>query len=518
MTYTRIDRCRVCESSDLTEVLSLGEQFLASSFVKSNTDNPLAATRFPLTLVLCDRTKNPKGCGVLQLQETVKRDLLYRKYFYRSATNPMMHSALSEIAQELMARIPFAEGDAVLDIGCNDGTMLSFFPASLRRFGIDPAENISPLKGIDPSIKIRTDYFSKSVAQEMISRPAAEIASAQQHGTRGTMSQGVHALNEPQNRQRDGNVGSGTFRCRCCLPQLPNHGTASHCRCCVRGAEHCPTGSMHSTSGNVGSETFKAIASIAMFYDLDDPHAFVQDVKTLLHPEGIWCIQLSWLYDVIRNMNFFDICHEHLLYYSLGTLRALLHLHDLEIIDASTNPVNGGSLRVFVRHKKAGIPISPNVQKILDEEAAFGLNEPADTFHEFGKKISDLKKNIVGYLRKEKERGGTIVGLGASTKGNVLLQYFGIGKELMPYLCDRNPEKIGLRTLGTDIEVISEERMREMRPSCLLVLIWFFRDELLRREREYLEKGGVMLFPMPHPTIVTKDGETPLSPPASATQ
>lgn len=436
MDYKRIDRCRVCGSSDLTEVLSLGEQFLASSFVKSNADNPLATVRFPLTLVLCDRAKNPKGCGLLQLRETVRRDLLYRKYFYRSATNPMMHSALQEIAQELMTRIPLTDGDAVLDIGCNDGTMLTFFPASLRRFGIDPAENISPLKNLDPSIRILTDYFSQEAARKV--------------------------------------------------------------------------------SGGV--ETFKAIASIAMFYDLDDPNSFVRDVKILLHPEGIWCIQLSWLYDVIRNMNFFDICHEHLVYYSLGTLRALLALHDLEIIDASTNPVNGGSLRVFVRHKKAGLPISPNVQRILDEEIAFGLNEPADTFHEFGKKISDLKQNIVGYLRKEKGRGGAVVGLGASTKGNVLLQYFGIGKELMPYLCDRNPEKIGLRTLGTDIEVIAEERMRAMHPSCLLVLIWFFREELLKREREYLDKGGVMLFPMPHPTLVTKDGETPLPHFASAAQ
>ncbi len=428
MDYKCIDRCRMCGSTDLTEVLSLGEQFLASSFVKSNKDNPLASMRFPLTLVLCDRLKNPKACGLLQLKETVKRDLLYRKYFYRSATNPMMHSALEEIARELMTRLKLEPGDAVLDIGCNDGTMLAFFPASLQRFGIDPAENIPALEGLDPSIRILTDYFSKEAARKV--------------------------------------------------------------------------------SG--GIKKFKAVASIAMFYDLDDPHSFVRDVKALLDPEGIWCIQLSWLYDVIRNMNFFDICHEHLLYYSLHTLRTLLNLHDLEIIDASTNPVNGGSLRVFVKHKKAGLPISPNVQKILEEEAAFGLNEPADTFREFAKKISDLKKNILTYLRQEKERGGTVIGLGASTKGNVLLQYFGIDKDLLPYICDRNPEKTGLYTLGTDIEVISEEHMRELNPSCLLVLIWFFREELLKRERAYLEKGGKMLFPMPYPHLVSRDGETPL--------
>lgn len=427
MNYTRIDRCRLCGSIALTDALSLGEQFLASSFVTTNENNPLASVRFPLSLVLCDRSKNPAGCGLLQLRETVDRDLLYREYFYRSATNPMMRSALKEIVDEVVSRVRLEDGDAVLDIGCNDGTLLSFFSPALWRFGIDPAKNIPALKGIDPTIKIRTDYFTKDSA--------------------------------------------------------------------------------HAVSGGVGA--FKAITSIAMFYDLNDPHIFVQDAKELLAPDGIWCIQLSYLRDVVQNMNFFDICHEHLLYYSLATLRTLLHMHDLEIIDASTNPVNGGSLRVFVKHKKSDYTIAPSVQRILDEEAELGLDTP-QTYRLFSEEISRLKESIVGYLRRQKERGGMVVGLGASTKGNVLLQYFGIGRDLLPYICDRNPEKTGLYTLGTNIEVISEERMRELNPACLLVLIWFFREELLKREREYLDKGGVMLFPMPHPSLVTKNGETPL--------
>lgn len=427
MNYKRIDSCRLCGGTTLTDVLSLGKQFLASSFVPTNTGNSLATERFPLTWTLCDRARNPAGCGLLQLRETVDRDLMYREYFYRSATNPMMRDALKEIADEVETRVALSPGDAVLDIGCNDGTMLTFFPASVRRFGIDPAKNIPALPGIDPDIRIRTDYFSREAARA------------------------------------------------------------------VSGSD----------------EPFKAITSIAMFYDLDDPHAFVRDVKAVLHPEGVWCIQLSYLRDVIQNMNFFDICHEHLLYYSLGTLKILLARHGLDIVDASTNPVNGGSLRVFVRHAGQGYAVFPAVQAILEEERAMGLDRP-ETFHAFGQKITDLKNSIVGFLQKEKERGGTVVGLGASTKGNVLLQYFGIGKDLVPYLCDRNPEKTGLYTLGTDIEVISEERMRAMRPTCLLVLIWFFRDELLRRERAYLDQGGTMLFPMPHPSLITKDGETPL--------
>lgn len=427
-TYKRIDRCRLCGNTALTDVLSLGEQFLASSFVRTNTDNPLGATRFPLTWTLCDRSKNQQACGLVQLRETVDRDLLYREYFYRSATNPMMRASLKEIADEVAERASLMPGDAVLDIGSNDGTTLAFFSEALIRIGIDPAKNIAPVPDLDPRIRLYTDYFS-------------------------------------------------------CL-------------------------SVEAASG--GIRQFKAILSIAMFYDLDDPHAFVRDVKNILHPDGVWCIQLSYLRDVIRNMNFFDICHEHLLYYSLATLRMLLAMHDLDIVDASTNQVNGGSLRVFAAHRASGRVVSPNVQKIIDEEKALGFDQP-ETFRAFGRKISDLKGAVVGYLRKERERGGIVIGLGASTKGNVLLQYFGIGKDLVPYLCDRNPEKVGLRTLGTDIEVISEERMRAMRPSCLLVLIWFFREELLKREQEYLNKGGVMLFPMPHPALVTKDGETPFS-------
>ena len=108
-------------------------------------------------------------------------------------------------------------------------------------------------------------------------------------------------------------------------------------------------------------------------------------------------------------------------------------------------------------------------------------------------------------------RGGqTVIGLGASTKGNALLQFFGIDKHLMPYISERNPDKVGLRTLGTDIELISEERARELDPACMLVLIWFFKQELLRREQSYLDRGGALLFPMPYCHLVTEDGEQPI--------
>lgn len=420
--YKRIDKCRICGNPNLTEVLNFGEQYLASSFVKSNSDNELSKVRIPLTVVLCDKEKNPNACGLVQLKETVERDLMYCNYFYRSATNPMMRESLKDLVRDLLSRVNIASGDFVLDIGCNDGTTLSYFPADARKIGVDPAKNIVPTP-LDSKSTIITDYFSRNRIQKV-----------------------------------------------------------------------------------AGNSLFKAITSIAMFYDLDDPNAFVSEVKSLLAPDGVWCIQLSYLPTSIKTLNFYDVCHEHLEYYTIRVLEHLLNKHNLSIFDASLNDVNGGSLRVFVAHKKNARPASVELKKIYAGEEAMKLMS-VQTYRDFAQKIDGLKKKIVYFLYEENKNGGKVIGLGASTKGNVLLQFFGINGNLISHLSERNPEKVGLRTLGTDIELISEESAREMNPTAMLVLIWFFKEELIKREREYLEKGGKLLFPMPYPHIVTKAGE-----------
>jgi len=423
--YQSLKQCRICGNQNLTEVLNFGEQYLASSFVESNEHNELANIRIPLTAVLCDRSKNASACGLLQLKETVDRDQMYRRYFYRSATNPMMRDALKEIADATIKKVSLVKGDTVLDIGANDGTMLEFFPSWAERIGIDPAKNINRAD-LDKSITIIEDYFSKD-----------------------------------------------------------------------RVIKASP------------GKLFKVITSIAMFYDLDDPNSFVAEVKSILAPDGIWCIQLSYLPATLMALNFYDVCHEHLLYYSLRTLSHLLERHQLGVFDASLNDVNGGSLRVFVGHASASRPITPAVKKIYAEEDKMMLSNPA-TYRKFTKQINSLKKITLDLIRSEKENGGSVIGLGASTKGNMLLQFFGIDKTLIPYLSERNPEKVGLRTLGTDIELISEERARDLNPSAMLVLIWFFKNELIKREQAYLRQGGKLYFPMPYPHVVTKDGEIKL--------
>lgn len=426
MTHTTISRCRICGNTALTDVLRFGEQYIASTFVKSNEGNELAKIKIPLTVTLCDRRANPAACGLLQLRESANRDLLYRNYFYRSNTTATMRAALRNVVEEVQKQVPLGAGDYVLDIGCNDGTMLEFFPASTIRNGLDPATNIDRSR-LDASISVGCDYFSKNAALKLSN-----------------------------------------------------------------------------------GKQYKAVTSIAMFYDLDTPNEFVREVKKILTPDGVWCIQFSYLPTTLETLNFYDVCHEHLLYYSLSVLRSLMERNGMRIFDASLNSVNGGSARIFICPAENARPVSDELQALYDKERDMKIFDP-ETYVAFGKKIDALKRTVLQFLEDERHRAGTVFGLGASTKGNVLLQYFDIDKRLLPAISERLPEKIGLRTLGTDIEIISEEDARARKPSVMFVLVWFFKDEIIARERAYLESGGTLFFPMPYPHLVTVRGETRLT-------
>jgi len=415
--YENITQCRICGSEALTNCMVFGQQYLATNFVASNEDHPLAKLKVPLTVVLC------KDCGLVQLKETVKRSVLFHDYFYRSGTNPMMRAALKDVVEDVLRHRPLSKGDVVLDIGSNDCTTLSCFPRDCRRIGVEPATNIN-WSDVDQSIHIINDFFS-------------------------------------------------------------------------------PTDLVKATGG----VSCTAITSIAMMYSVEDLNLFSSNVKSILAPSGVWCIQLSYLPTLIDNLSFYDVCHEHLYYFSLTTLDKLLERNGLSIYDASLNDTNGGSLRVFVTHVETPRPKTAALRDMIERERCLGLND-VETYKKFFDEVSDIRRKVTGYLRREAEGGNVVVGLGASTKGNVLLQFFGIDKVALPYIGDRNPEKVSLRTLGTDIEVISEEQARHLKPSCMLVLIWYFKDEIIQRERDYLQSGGRLLFPMPNCCLVGKDGET----------
>ncbi|MEK6881530.1 MAG: class I SAM-dependent methyltransferase, partial [Nanoarchaeota archaeon] len=157
--YQIIDKCRICGSTALTEVIKLAPQYLSPTFVKSNEENELSQIKVPLTVVLCDKSKDPNACGLVQLKETVNPDLLYTNYFYRTAVNDTMKKDLNELVNTLQKKVDLKEEDIVVDIGANDGTMLAYFPEKTIRIGVEPAKNID-WSALDKSIKIVNDYFS----------------------------------------------------------------------------------------------------------------------------------------------------------------------------------------------------------------------------------------------------------------------------------------------------------------------------------------------------------------------
>ncbi len=254
----------------------------------------------------------------------------------------------------------------------------------------------------------------------------------------------------------------------------------------------------------------KAITAIAMFYDLDDPNQFVADVATCLDPEGIFIIQMSYLPLMLSQNAFDNICHEHLEYYSLGSLEFLLQRHGLEVFDAEINDVNGGSFRVYVKHKTNETiqpPIGAEVrtQSLRLFETNLGLHTSLP-YQEFSERVWIFREQITSFIKREVSAGKKVYVYGASTKGNTLLQYFGLDHRLITAAAERNKEKWGLKTIGTAIPIISEEQARNERPDYFLVLPWHFAQEFKERERQFLERGGRLIMPMPRPHLVSVKG------------
>ena len=257
----------------------------------------------------------------------------------------------------------------------------------------------------------------------------------------------------------------------------------------------------------------KIITSCAMFYDLENPKKFVSEVTDILAEDGVWCVQISYLLLMIKNLNFYDICHEHLSYYSIYTFDKLVKQFNLKIFYAETNAVNGGSIRFYLCknscNKYDNNKFHTELTKLLKEEEKYKLNDEV-TFLNFQKKIDELKYKTNRYINSILKEKKIVLALGASTKGNILLQHFELGKDKIPFISERNSTKVGLRCLGTDIELISEEKARSLKPKAMVVLPWYFKDEIVKREKKYIDNGGQLMFPMPYPHVVTKKAEIKL--------
>jgi len=255
-----------------------------------------------------------------------------------------------------------------------------------------------------------------------------------------------------------------------------------------------------------GNERAKIITAISMFYDLDNPNKFLEDIVSCLDGEGLFVIQQNYLMKMLEQNAFDNICHEHREYYSLFTLENLLRKHGLEVFDVEQNDINGGSIRTYVRFKEnkklRGFEGAGNrIRNLLDKEKGMGL-DTLKPYQEFASRISAIKNKLMGFLKQEKERGKEIWIYGASTRGNVALQYFGLGPDLITCIADMNPDKWKKKTVGSLIPIVSPEEMKERKPDYLLVNTWHFFDEIKKQEKEYHSKGGKFIVALPEFRIV----------------
>ena len=254
-----------------------------------------------------------------------------------------------------------------------------------------------------------------------------------------------------------------------------------------------------------GTKKARVITSISMFYDLDKPHDFVGDIKDILDDNGIWILQMNYLVTMLENNAFDNIVHEHLEYYSLQSLEYLLNKHDLEVFDVEQNNINGGSIRVYIKFKNSNkFSISKNVDSVREYEKKIGLNN-TKTYLDFAKRILNLREQTCGFIEDEIRDGKKIYVYGASTRGNTLLQYYGLNSELILAAAERNPEKWGKKTVGSKIPIISEKQARSEKPDYFLILPWYFKEEFVRRESEFLQNGGKFLIPLPEFEVINSD-------------
>lgn len=239
----------------------------------------------------------------------------------------------------------------------------------------------------------------------------------------------------------------------------------------------------------VGLGKAKVVTAIGMFYDMEDPNQFILDARKVLAKDGIFVAQLMCLRQMLEKNDLGNICHEHLEYYSLESLKVLFEQNGLEIFQIEENDVNGGSYRLYARHFE-GTGIHFDEKFTIEDYLAFF------------KRVQENRGKCVNFVKQEVSRGKTVFVYGASTKGNSILQYYGLDHNLIVAASERSPEKWGKFTVGTMIPIVSEEQARKAKPDYFLVLPWAFFKEFYTREKAWREAGGKFILPLPEFRVV----------------
>ncbi len=400
--YTSRSSCRLCGNA-LHPLFTIPAP-LVSAF--PDAVDPAPEVRVPLDVVQCVH------CQHVQLLHTVDPTIMYGEYWYESGVNERMRQELLGIVLHAQAFSTLDDGDCVLDIGANDGTLLKNYKTTTRKVAVEPAATFQP-------------------------------------ALRAFCDATIHGL-FPE-----------------CLAQIPLN-------------------------------QYKIITSIACFYDLEDPIRAAMAIRDLLHPYGVWVCQFQDLEAQVRLGVWDNFVHEHLSYHTLQTFDYVCEKAGLEVVDVESSQINGGSLRVFVRHRE----VSPVSSRLLDQMHKENATLQPDWAARFAAKMRRNIGQIRAFVDPVVDAGGVVDLYGASTKGNTLLQVCGYGPQEIRCAWERNPRKVG-RTTVSGVPIINEGLGREDPPDLLLATIWQFKDQIIAREEKTLRECR-MLLPLPEATLIEK--------------
>lgn len=404
--------CVVCGRQAVAEFLDLGRTALANKFLTREELASATEERYPLRIGFC------RTCAHVQLTELVPPSAMFEDYLYVSAASRTLREHFEDLSAVLVERHALSDRDLVMDIGCNDATLLAAFKRrGVRTLGIDPARNLAELTH-DLGIDRYTGFFTANTAAEIVERwGRAALVTA-----------------------------TNTF------PHIP------------------------------------------------DLHDFVEGIRTVLAPGGSFVIEVHYLLDLVGQLAFDTIYHEHVSYWGLGPMNHLFEMHGLRVVDAERLPLHHGQLRATVRREEEGEP-SPGVATILEREREAGLDR-YETFERFAARTAQLKIDLNRLLADLRSGGKRIAAYGAPAKGNTLLEFLELGPGQIEYIVDRSALKQGRFAPGSHIPVVAPERLLLERPDYVLLLAWNFADEILEQQAKYRAGGGKFIIPVPQVAII----------------
>ncbi len=406
--YKLVKKCRICSNENLHLILDLGLQPPANALI-DKTQLKSVEEKFPLRLFWCS------NCFLVQLVDIVDKEHLFKHYLYMTSASKPIVEHFRKYAKEVFDEFLKDDDPFVVEIGSNDGSLLSEFKklgASI--LGIEPASNLAKLAN-ELNITTRNDFFSSNVAQEI---------------------------------------------------------TKSH--------------------------NASVVVANNVIGHIENLHDLMEGIKILIGDNGVFIFEVPYLIDLMKNLEFDTIYHEHLSYFSILPVINLVNRFGLEVFDIQNQSVHGGTIRIFIS-KKNNFKISNSLNDFIKLEHEYRLDK-IETYQNFSNNVQNLKKSIIDILADFKSKNNSIFGYGATAKGNVLLNYCQIDNNILDFIIDTTPIKQGKFTPGTHIPIVSPETMHNQGDVALL-LAWNYESEILLKEKNFRENGGKFIIPLPIPTI-----------------